>query len=117
MSSQAQSVPRRRDRSNWYRADRVQRETYTVAETAKILGIGLRQAYEAIQRGEIPARKIGGRQIVFRAALHAMLGLAPETAPVESGDHRTATDDRQGPESRQSSRLPSGSHRDSDGGV
>ena len=34
---------------------------HSVRETAKILGIGERQAYEGIHRGEIPHLKIGKR--------------------------------------------------------
>jgi excisionase family DNA binding protein len=49
--------------------------TLTIAETAKVLGIGLNQAYEAAHRGEIPTIKIGSRILVPKAALEKMLGL------------------------------------------
>ena len=109
-------TPRRRDRSNWYRADGIERAAYTVAEAAKLIGIGRRQAYEAALKGEIPAIRVGRRVAVPKAALHALLGLAPEGVPVESGNRRTATDGEQGGESRLSSRLPSGGLGSSGGG-
>jgi excisionase family DNA binding protein len=45
----------------------------TVEETAKLLGIGRTTAYEAIERGEIPAIKIGSRRLVITAAVERML--------------------------------------------
>lgn len=47
--------------------------TYSVIETAKILGISKTHAYEAAQRGEIPSIKIGTRRVVPKAALQALL--------------------------------------------
>jgi excisionase family DNA binding protein len=49
------------------------RETLTVVEAARILGLGRNSAYEAVRRGEIPALKIGRRLIVPRSALERML--------------------------------------------
>lgn len=49
------------------------RETATVTEAAKRLGIGRNQAYEAVRRGEIPAIKIGKRLLVPLNALDRML--------------------------------------------
>ena len=45
------------------------RQTLTIIEAAKILGIGRNQAYEAARRGEIPTIKIGRRILVPLAAL------------------------------------------------
>ena len=45
----------------------------TVPEAAKVLGIGKNLAYEAIQRGEIPSVKVGGRILVPVAALDKFL--------------------------------------------
>jgi excisionase family DNA binding protein len=45
----------------------------TVKETAKVLGLGLNQTYEAIRCGLIPSMRIGKRIIVPRAALHKKL--------------------------------------------
>ncbi|MEK7352915.1 MAG: helix-turn-helix domain-containing protein [Chloroflexota bacterium] len=47
--------------------------TFTVNETAKILGIGRNSAYEAVARGEIPVIKVGKRLLVPKAALEKLL--------------------------------------------
>lgn len=53
--------------------DAKERKTQSVRETAKILGIGVNQAYEAARRGEIPTIKIGKRILVPVAAFERML--------------------------------------------
>jgi len=50
-----------------------------MAEAAKALGIGKTLAYSAIERGEIPSIRIGGRVLVPRVALARLLG-EPDTA-------------------------------------
>ena len=35
--------------------------TYTIAETSRLLRIGINQTYEAVHRGDIPSIKIGHR--------------------------------------------------------
>jgi excisionase family DNA binding protein len=45
----------------------------SVRQTAKELGIGVNQAYEAIRRGEIPHIKIGKRILVLRKPWRKML--------------------------------------------
>lgn len=50
------------------------RLTYTMEETAQVLGVGRNLAYEAAARGEIPTVRLGRRLLVPRAALMAMLG-------------------------------------------
>jgi len=47
--------------------------TFTVEETAKILGIGRNSAYEAVARGEIPVIRVGKRLLVPKAALEKLL--------------------------------------------
>ena len=47
--------------------------TYTIPETAKILGIGRSAAYEAARSGQIPTIRIGKRILVPLAALERML--------------------------------------------
>jgi len=47
--------------------------TYSVREAAQVLGIGSSYAYLVIERGEIPALRIGGRILVPKAALDEML--------------------------------------------
>ena len=46
--------------------------TQSVRQTAKELGIGVNQAYEAVRRGEIPNIKIGKRILVLREPLAGM---------------------------------------------
>ena len=50
------------------------RLTYTLTEAASRLGISRALAYEAAQRGELPACRIGRRVLVPRAALLRLLG-------------------------------------------
>ena len=38
--------------------------TYTIAESAKLLRMGINQTYEAVHRGDIPSIKIGHRRYV-----------------------------------------------------
>lgn len=47
----------------------IDRRTYTVAETARILGISRTSAYEDIRRGELPHFRVGRRILVGRADL------------------------------------------------
>jgi excisionase family DNA binding protein len=53
-----------------------QRLVITVPEAAKQLGIGRNQAYEAAQKGQIPALRIGRRLVVPVSALEAKLASA-----------------------------------------
>lgn len=56
--------------------------TLTVEEAAKLLGIGRRQAYEAVHRGEIPVVRIGRRLIVPTKSLLELIGLTTEEVRV-----------------------------------
>lgn len=47
--------------------------TLTIAEAAKLLGIGRNLAYDRVKTGEIPVIKIGRRLLVPRRALEKML--------------------------------------------
>jgi len=49
--------------------------TLTVAQAAKLLGIGVNQAYRAVAAGDLPAMRLGGRILVLTAPLQRMLGL------------------------------------------
>jgi excisionase family DNA binding protein len=62
-------VPLRRARANSTPA----RLTYTVQELSDLLGLGLGLTYAALQNGEIPARKVGSRWVISKAAIHAWL--------------------------------------------
>jgi excisionase family DNA binding protein len=53
------------------------KETTSIEATAKRLGIGRNQAYEAAARGEIPVIRIGRRWLVPTAALDRMLSGEP----------------------------------------
>jgi excisionase family DNA binding protein len=55
----------------------IERETLTVDEAAKILGIGRNKAYEAVQTGEIPSLRFGSRIVVPRKSIDMILGSAP----------------------------------------
>lgn len=53
--------------------ERTTRQTISIPEAAKTLGIGRNQGYEAARRGELPTIKIGKRLLVPLAALDRML--------------------------------------------
>lgn len=53
--------------------EHLERETVTVEEASKALGIGRNTAYEAVKSGEIPSIKIGKRRIISKAALKRLL--------------------------------------------
>jgi excisionase family DNA binding protein len=55
--------------------------TFTVEESAALLGISPSTAYESVHRGELPALRFGRRLVVTRHTLETMLGLtqAPST--------------------------------------
>jgi excisionase family DNA binding protein len=52
------------------------KQTYSVEEAAKLLGIGRNSSYEAVRRGEIPALRIGHRLLIPRLALERLLATA-----------------------------------------
>jgi excisionase family DNA binding protein len=54
------------------------RETLSVEEAAKILGIGRNSCYAAVKSGAIPSLKIGGRLLVPRAGIERMIQRAIE---------------------------------------
>jgi len=60
-----------------------QRQTYTVIETSKLLGIARNSAYEAVQRGEIQALRFGKRIVVPRAVIRKMLGEEPDDSVLD----------------------------------
>ena len=66
----------------------VDRETYTVPEAGKILGIGRSAAYEAARTGEIPTIRIGKRVLVPVVALRRLLetaGISDATIGEQAG--------------------------------
>lgn len=50
-----------------------ERKTITIAEAAKVLGIGRNQAYEAAKRGDLPTMRMGNRILVLAGPLDRML--------------------------------------------
>ncbi|MGA2284803.1 MAG: helix-turn-helix domain-containing protein [Dehalococcoidia bacterium] len=52
---------------------------FTVEETAHLLGLSVRSAYEGVYRGDIPSLRIGRRILIPRARLEALLnGSTPQ---------------------------------------
>jgi excisionase family DNA binding protein len=49
------------------------KQTYSVEEAARILGVGRNSAYEAVRAGQIPAIRVSHRILVPRAALERLL--------------------------------------------
>ena len=74
----------------------MQRETWTVSEAAKILGVGRLTAYNAVRTGGIPALRIGRRLVVPKGALGKLLMEAgqrdemEEVRPQAEMPHRSA---------------------------
>ncbi len=58
----------------------MERQTVTVEEAARLLGIGRTSAYLAVRRGDLPVLRIGRRYVVPRVALERMLGQAAADA-------------------------------------
>jgi excisionase family DNA binding protein len=56
-----------------------ERQTLTVEEAARVLGISRSSAYEAVRRGELPTVRIGRRYVVPRVALERLLDQAGRT--------------------------------------
>jgi excisionase family DNA binding protein len=54
--------------------------TASVNELAKVLGIGRRQAYEAVNRGDIPSIRIGGRILISTRVIQRLLEGQPDVA-------------------------------------
>jgi len=59
------------------------RVTVTVEEAASLLGLGRSAAYVAVQRGEIPSRRLGRRLVVPVPALLEWLGATAAATTAE----------------------------------
>lgn len=57
------------------------RRTYTVEETGRLLGIGRGAAYAAARTGAIPALRVGKRLLVPKDALDRLLSEAGGAKP------------------------------------
>lgn len=53
-----------------------ERLTYSIEETAKLLGISKNSCYLAVKTGQVPSLKIGSRILIPKAALEKMLAAA-----------------------------------------
>lgn len=53
--------------------------TITVPEAAELLGVGVRSAYRAVQKGQIPSLRVGRRLLVPTAGLLRLVGLSSVT--------------------------------------
>jgi len=59
--------------SNKIKEALMERQTYTIRECAKILGVGVSVMYESARRGELPVLKFGRRLVVPKYAFDRML--------------------------------------------
>jgi len=57
-----------------------ERQTLTVEEAAKLLGVSRGSAYGAVRSGELPVVRLGRRLLVPRQALERMLAETPKEA-------------------------------------
>ena len=55
------------------KADEMEKQTLTVAEAARVMGIGLTKAYESVRSGRIPSVRFGRKYLIPRGALARML--------------------------------------------
>lgn len=54
-------------------AQTIERATYSVDETSKVLGLGRNTTYEAVRTGAIGSIKIGGRILIPRTEVERIL--------------------------------------------
>lgn len=65
--------------------DGERRQTLTVEEVGRVLGIGRQLAYDQVRAGLIPALRLGQRWVVPRAALEAWLAEPGTTHQIAAG--------------------------------
>jgi excisionase family DNA binding protein len=65
------------DHGRWALVDRPERLVLTVAEAAELLGISKSLAYDLVARGELPARRFGGRIVILMRPLKRLLDGEP----------------------------------------
>lgn len=53
--------------------DQLKRQTLTVSEAGRLLGIGRNSAYEAVRRGQLYAIRLGRRLVVPRSVVERLL--------------------------------------------
>ena len=63
----------------------MKRQTYTIPEAARVLGIGRNAAYDAVKRGDLPVIRFGPKRFLIPcAALQRFL----ENAGTDRKDHQ-----------------------------
>jgi excisionase family DNA binding protein len=73
-----------------------ERLTYTIEETARLLGIGRGTAYAAARAGDLPTVRLGRRLLVPRAALLELLGETPTNSDASAATEATQQTSDQG---------------------
>jgi excisionase family DNA binding protein len=58
-----------------------ERLTLTIAEVAKLLGLSVNSVYVAANSGQLPARRVGSRWLISRAALEQWMNEPALGAP------------------------------------
>ena len=51
----------------------MEKHTFTISETAAMLGVAKNTVYRAVRRGEIPIIRLGGRLLVARTVMSRLL--------------------------------------------
>jgi excisionase family DNA binding protein len=59
------------------------RLAFTIDQSCQVTGLGRNSIYQLIGRGVLPSRKLGGRRLILREDLEAVLKSAPVTMPAE----------------------------------
>jgi excisionase family DNA binding protein len=63
--------------------------TMTVEEAAALIGISRSSAYDAVHRGDLPARRIGHRILVLAYPLYELFAAAPAAVTDPADDATT----------------------------
>jgi excisionase family DNA binding protein len=66
-----------------------ERQAFTVQEVASVLGLSRWAAYEAVKRGDIPSVRIGGRVLIPKGRLQALLDGEGNGTGVRAAESRT----------------------------
>ncbi|MGH8972182.1 MAG: helix-turn-helix domain-containing protein [Acidimicrobiia bacterium] len=80
--------------------DNSERPVLSVAEAADLLGISRSLAYDLVARGELPARRFGGRIVVLRRPLQRLLDGEPTDDAVSLAADRNGLSAVPGPPAR-----------------
>ena len=57
------------------------RLAFTIDQSCQVTGLGRNSIYRLIGRGELPSRKLGGRRLILKEDLEAVLKSAPISMP------------------------------------